>query len=70
LQDRAIKDEIVKFVINSPVEANIRIATFIAGMQAQKSIEQNCDKNPAADNVLQAGPTDALGQEYYNYPLP
>jgi hypothetical protein len=33
-----LKDEIINFVQNAPEEANSRVAVFIAGMQAQKSL--------------------------------
>jgi len=42
------KDEIINFVLNSSEEVNTKVAVFIAGMQAQKSL-MNCrqkeDKN-------------------------
>ena len=31
-----IKDEIIKFVLEATEEQNVNLATFIAGMQAQK----------------------------------
>jgi hypothetical protein len=40
LQDRKLKDEIIQFVINSPIETSVKLATFIAGMQAQKNIKE------------------------------
>ncbi|MDR0312704.1 MAG: hypothetical protein LBI14_03830 [Treponema sp.] len=33
-----LKDEIISFVRNSPEEVNSKVAVFIAGMQAQKSL--------------------------------
>jgi hypothetical protein len=33
-----LKDEIINFVLNSPEEVNSKVAVFIAGMQAQKSL--------------------------------
>jgi len=36
--EQELKEKIINFVINSPEEENIKIATFIAGMQAQKGI--------------------------------
>jgi hypothetical protein len=33
-----LKDEIISFVRNSPEEAVSKVAVFIAGMQAQKSL--------------------------------
>jgi hypothetical protein len=35
------KDEIINFVLNSSEEVNSKVALFIAGMQAQKSL-MNC----------------------------
>jgi hypothetical protein len=35
---RTLKDDIISFVQNSPEEVNSKIAVFIAGMQAQKSL--------------------------------
>jgi hypothetical protein len=43
-----LTEKIINFVINSPEEENIKIATFIAGMQAQKGID-DCQKRPALD---------------------
>jgi protein-tyrosine phosphatase len=34
-----LKDEIIRFVRNSPEEVVSKVAVFIAGMQAQKSLE-------------------------------
>lgn len=34
------KDEIIKFVLEATEEQNTNLATFIAGMQAQKQVEQ------------------------------
>jgi hypothetical protein len=48
LRERELKDEIINFVIHSPDESNSRIATFIAGMQAQKSIEELYVQNQKA----------------------
>jgi hypothetical protein len=48
LRERELKDEIINFVIHSPDESNIRIATFIAGMQAQKSIDETYTQNQKA----------------------
>lgn len=33
-----LKEEIIGFVLNSPEEVNAKVAIFIAGMQAQKSL--------------------------------
>ena len=33
-----IKDEIIKFVVDSPEDVNSRVAVFITGMQAQKNL--------------------------------
>ena len=38
---KKLRDEIISFVQNSPEEVNSKIAVFIAGMQAQKSLP-NC----------------------------
>jgi hypothetical protein len=38
LEHHKIKDEIINFVLNSPEEANSKVAIFIAGMQAQKNL--------------------------------
>jgi len=38
LEQRAIKDEILDFVLNSSEEENSKIAFFIAGMRAQKKL--------------------------------
>ena len=38
MEHRNIKDEIINFVLNSPEEANSKVAIFIAGMQAQKNL--------------------------------
>jgi len=37
------KDEIINFVLNSSEEENSKVALFIAGMQAQKSL-MNCQE--------------------------
>ena len=42
MEHQKIKDEIINFVLNSPEEANSKVAIFIAGMQAQKNL-MNCD---------------------------
>jgi hypothetical protein len=39
LEQHAIKDEIINFVLNSTEEANSKVAIFIAGMQAQKNLK-------------------------------
>jgi hypothetical protein len=39
-----LKDEIISFVRNSPDEINSKIAVFIAGMQAQKSLMEDQQK--------------------------
>jgi hypothetical protein len=44
-----LKDEIISFVQNSPEEVNSRVAVFIAGMQAQKSL-MNCKQKK--DKIL------------------
>jgi hypothetical protein len=41
LDNYRIKDEIINFVQNSSEEVNSKVAIFIAGMQAQKSL-MNC----------------------------
>jgi hypothetical protein len=38
LDNYSLKDEIINFVQNAPEEMNARVAVFIAGMQAQKSL--------------------------------
>ena len=38
LKHNTMKDEIINFVLNSPEEANSKVAIFIAGMQAQKNL--------------------------------
>jgi hypothetical protein len=38
LEHHKIKDEIINFILNSPEEANSKVAIFIAGMQAQKNL--------------------------------
>ena len=38
MDHRAIRDEIINFVRNSPEEVNSKVAVFIAGMQAQKNL--------------------------------
>jgi hypothetical protein len=40
LGKETIKDEIVRFVMESTEEESRNIATFIAGMQAQKRIDE------------------------------
>ena len=35
---RKLRDEIIKFVQDSPEEINSQLAVFIAGMQAQKNL--------------------------------
>lgn len=44
--DNSCKDEIIRFVMNSSDSDNFIIATFIAGMQARKSVSstKNDDK--------------------------
>jgi hypothetical protein len=49
LEEQGFKDEIIEFIVNSPDETNIEIATFIAGMQAQKNIEEMYSKKQRAD---------------------
>jgi hypothetical protein len=56
------KDEIISFVQNSPEEVNSKIAVFIAGMQAQKSLTDcrlKMDKYPPTGgdglSVVKAG---------------
>jgi hypothetical protein len=49
LEEQGFKDEIIEFIVNSPDETNIKIATFIAGMQAQKNIEEMYSKKQRAD---------------------
>jgi len=47
LDNYALKDEIISFVRDAPEEVNARVAVFIAGMQAQKSLmdyQQKTDK--------------------------
>jgi 5,10-methylene-tetrahydrofolate dehydrogenase/methenyl tetrahydrofolate cyclohydrolase len=51
LQDRNIKDKIIQFVINAPVETNIKVATFIARIQAQKDSEELCNKTQKSDHT-------------------
>jgi hypothetical protein len=38
LDHQKTRDEIIKFVIDSPEEVNSRVAVFIAGMLAQKNL--------------------------------
>jgi len=38
LDNYSLKDEIINFVQDAPEEMNARVAVFIAGMQAQKSL--------------------------------
>jgi len=38
LDRNKLKGEIINFVLNSPEEVNSKVAVFIAGMQAQKSL--------------------------------
>jgi hypothetical protein len=38
LEHHTVKDEIINFILNSPEEANSKVAIFIAGMQAQKNL--------------------------------
>jgi len=38
LDNSTLKDEIINFVQDAPEEMNARVAVFIAGMQAQKSL--------------------------------
>jgi len=38
LEKYTLKDEIINFVHDAPEEVNARVAVFIAGMQAQKSL--------------------------------
>jgi len=40
-KERKLKDEIIKFVQNSPEDVNSKVAVFIAGMQAQKCLSDN-----------------------------
>ena len=37
--EQNIKEGIIRFVIDSPEEENSKVATFIAGMQAQKNTQ-------------------------------
>jgi hypothetical protein len=37
--EKNIKEGIIRFVIDSPEEENSKVATFIAGMQAQRDIQ-------------------------------
>jgi hypothetical protein len=38
LNNYTLKDEIINFVQDAPEEMNARVAVFITGMQAQKSL--------------------------------
>jgi len=40
-EGRRLKEEIIKFVQDSPEDVNTKIAVFIAGMQAQKNLSGN-----------------------------
>jgi len=47
----SVKDEIINFVQDAPEEVNSRVAVFIAGMQAQKSLT---DYRRTTDKCLSA----------------
>jgi hypothetical protein len=38
MENGKLRDEIISFVRNSPEDVNSKVAVFIAGMQAQKSL--------------------------------
>jgi hypothetical protein len=38
LEHHKTKDKIINFILNSPEEANSKVAIFIAGMHAQKNL--------------------------------
>jgi hypothetical protein len=40
-----LRDEIISFVRNSPEEVSSQVAVFIAGMQAQKSLMEDQQRN-------------------------
>ena len=39
-KDKKLRDEIIRFVINSSEEENNKLAIFISGMKAQKCISK------------------------------
>lgn len=46
------KDEIIKFVLEATEEQNTNLATFIAGMQAQKQVNKQTQKPVCKTEVL------------------
>ena len=42
--DKKLRDEIIRFVINSSEEENTKLAIFISGMKAQKFIRPGSPK--------------------------
>ena len=45
IEDKKLRDEIIRFVINSSEEENSKLAIFISGMKAQKCIMSDNYKN-------------------------
>jgi hypothetical protein len=54
LNNLTIKDEIINFVLNSPEEANSKVAIFIAGMQAQKNL-MDCRQKTGGRALIRGG---------------
>jgi uncharacterized protein with PhoU and TrkA domain len=52
---REPKDEIIRFVLNSPEEVISKVAVFIAGMQAQKSLTDCRRETGGGFSVLKDG---------------
>jgi len=46
------KDEIIKFVLEATEEQNTNLATFIAGMQAQKQVNKQTQEPVCKTEVL------------------
>lgn len=50
---KSIKDDLIKFVLEASEEQNANLATFIAGMQAQKRASNQARKAAQPMPVLQ-----------------
>ena len=59
MDDSKLRDEIVDFVRNSPEEVVSKVAVFIAGMQAQKSLTDCRRETGDGFSVVKEG----LGEE-------
>jgi hypothetical protein len=51
-----VKEGIIRFVIDSPEEENSKVATFIAGMQAQRNIQRETRGEPPENADIQPEP--------------